>query len=87
MKLVRETGTREVAVKYRWWKYNAYYAKVEKKQNIIPNVKGMSGMDAVALLENLGLKVKAVGTGKVKTQSLQAGQNIEKNSSILLKLS
>ncbi|MBF4471969.1 penicillin-binding protein [Flavobacterium sp. HJJ] len=67
--------------------YNAYYTKVQKKHNVIPNVKGMSGMDAVALLENLGLKVKAIGVGKVKKQSLQAGQNIVKNSSILLELS
>jgi cell division protein FtsI (penicillin-binding protein 3) len=37
----------------------------------------MPGMDAIALLENLGVKVKAVG-GKVKTQSLQAGQDIIK---------
>ena len=29
-----------------------------KKAQFIPNVKGMSGMDAVALLGNLGLKVK-----------------------------
>lgn len=67
--------------------YNSYYAKAQKKQNVIPNVKGMAGMDAVALLGNLGLKVKVVGVGKVKTQSLQAGQNIVKNSSILLELS
>jgi cell division protein FtsI (penicillin-binding protein 3) len=67
--------------------YNSYYAKAQKKQNVIPNVKGMSGMDAVALLGNLGLKVKVVGVGKVKTQSLLAGQNIVKNSSILLELS
>nr|WP_315256376.1 penicillin-binding protein 2 [uncultured Flavobacterium sp.] len=67
--------------------YNAYYAKVQKKQNVIPNVRGMAGMDAVALLGNLGLKVKVVGVGKVKKQSLQAGQNIVKNSSILLELS
>jgi cell division protein FtsI (penicillin-binding protein 3) len=36
------------------------------------------GMDAIALLENLGIEVKAVGLGKVKTQSLQAGQDIMK---------
>lgn len=54
---------------------------------MIPNVRGMAGMDAVALLGNLGLKVKVVGVGKVKKQSLQAGQNIVKNSSILLELS
>ncbi|WP_348822736.1 peptidoglycan D,D-transpeptidase FtsI family protein [Flavobacterium aestuarii] len=67
--------------------YNSYYAKAQKKQNVIPNVRGMAGMDAVALLGNLGLKVKVVGVGKVKKQSLQAGQNIVKNSSILLELS
>ncbi|WP_348797821.1 penicillin-binding protein [Flavobacterium adhaerens] len=67
--------------------YNSYYAKVEKKQNSVPNVKGMAGMDAVALLENLGFKVKAIGVGKVKKQSIQAGQAIVKNSSILLELS
>ena len=44
-------------------------------------------MDAVALLENLGIKVKAIGVGKVKKQSLQAGQNIVKNTTILLELS
>ena len=47
----------------------------------------MSGMDALALLENLGLKVKVSGIGKVKKQSLQAGQNIVKNTTILLELS
>ena len=67
--------------------YNSYFVKAQKKQNVIPNVRGMAGMDAVALLGNLGLKVKVVGVGKVKKQSLQAGQNIVKNSSILLELS
>jgi cell division protein FtsI (penicillin-binding protein 3) len=67
--------------------YAGYDLKAQKKHNVIPNVKGMAGMDAVALLGNLGLKVKVVGVGKVKKQSIQAGQNIEKNSSILLELS
>ncbi|MBF7091893.1 transpeptidase family protein [Flavobacterium sp. ALJ2] len=66
--------------------YNAYYTQVQKKLSI-PDVKGMSGMDAIALLENLGLKVKAVGIGKVKKQSLQAGVNIAKNTTIVLELS
>ncbi|PWA08349.1 penicillin-binding protein [Flavobacterium laiguense] len=67
--------------------YNSYFAQTQKGHLYVPNVKGMSGMDAVALLENLGMKVKAVGVGKVKKQSLQAGQNIVKNSTILLELS
>jgi cell division protein FtsI (penicillin-binding protein 3) len=67
--------------------YNSYFVKNQKEYRYIPNVRGMSGMDAVALLENLGMKVKAVGVGKVKKQSIQAGQNIVKNSTILLELS
>jgi cell division protein FtsI (penicillin-binding protein 3) len=67
--------------------YDGYFVKSQKQQKVIPNVKGMSGMDAVALLENLGMKVKAVGVGKVKVQSLQAGQNIIKNTIITLELS
>jgi cell division protein FtsI (penicillin-binding protein 3) len=47
----------------------------------------MSGMDAVALLENLKLKVRVVGTGKVKSQSLKPGETIQKNKIILLELS
>lgn len=67
--------------------YNEYYAKAEKKVKQIPDLKGMPGMDAIALLENLGLKVKVNGVGKVKKQSLQAGQNISKNETIVLELS
>ncbi|UFH36755.1 penicillin-binding protein [Flavobacterium acetivorans] len=66
--------------------YNTYFAKVQKQQQSIPNVKGMPAMDAIALLENLGLKVRAVGIGKVKNQSLQAGQDIMKNATITLEL-
>jgi cell division protein FtsI (penicillin-binding protein 3) len=67
--------------------YNTYFAKSQKKYKYIPNVTGMAGMDAVALLENLGIKVKAIGVGKVKKQSILPGQNIVKNSTILLELS
>ncbi|MCZ8228084.1 penicillin-binding protein [Flavobacterium sp.] len=67
--------------------YNSYYVKAQKKFKAVPNVRGMAGMDAVALLENLGLKVKAIGIGKVKKQSLQAGENIAKNATIVLELS
>ncbi len=67
--------------------YNDYYAKAENKKSTIPNVKGMPGMDAVALLENLGVKVKAVGNGKVKKQSLNPGESIDKSKTIILELS
>ncbi|MEO8234737.1 MAG: PASTA domain-containing protein, partial [Flavobacterium sp.] len=67
--------------------YLAYNDNVNKKPISIPNLHGMSGMDAVALLENLGMKVKAIGVGKVKKQSIQAGQPILKNNTIILELS
>jgi cell division protein FtsI (penicillin-binding protein 3) len=68
--------------------YDKYYVvEANKKSNRIPDLKGMPGMDAIALLENLGLRVKVNGVGKVKKQSLQAGQNISKNTTIVLELS
>ncbi|MGA9638071.1 penicillin-binding protein [Flavobacterium sp.] len=66
--------------------YQNYFVSLQKPQQHIPNVKGMPGMDAIALLENLGLRVFANGIGKVNTQSLQAGQNIIKNTTITLEL-
>ncbi|MEO8253478.1 MAG: penicillin-binding protein [Flavobacterium sp.] len=66
--------------------YNEYFVKLQKSQELIPNVKGMPGMDAVALLENLGFNVRSKGIGKVKNQSLQAGQNFTKNTTITLEL-
>jgi len=55
----------------------------------IPNVQGMAAMDAIALLENLKLKVVVEGNalGKVKAQSLPPGTSLQKHKSILLKLS
>ena len=66
--------------------YNAYYTKSQNEKNTIPNLKGMSGMDAIALLENKGLHVKIKGVGKVKSQSIGVGVPILKNSSIVLEL-
>lgn len=67
--------------------YNQYYTHSEKRNGLVPNVKGWAGMDAVALLENLGLKVKVRGVGKVKKQSLNVGEKISKGKTILLELS
>jgi len=68
--------------------YADYYAKEAKvKENVIPNIVGMSGMDAVALLGNMGLKVQVIGVGKVKKQSLKPGEVVFKNQTIILELS
>ncbi|MBY0487612.1 MAG: transpeptidase family protein [Flavobacteriaceae bacterium] len=68
-------------------KYQEYFTKAQNVKNTIPNLKGMPGMDAVAILGNLGIKVKVKGIGKVKRQSVQAGQPIIKNSTVTLELS
>ena len=67
--------------------YKAYYNQVNKTHKQVPNVKGMTGMDAIALLENLGLNVRFRGSGKVKTQSLEAGSTLVKDQTIVLELS
>jgi cell division protein FtsI (penicillin-binding protein 3) len=68
--------------------YNEYPLKAQNDNNRVPNVKGMPGMDAIALLENMGLKIKLKGNGvgKVKSQSILAGQPIIRNSIIELQL-
>ena len=67
--------------------YQEYYQNLRKYKTIMPKVTGMSGMDAVALLENMGLKVKFSGVGKVKEQSVENGKKVEKGATIYLKLS
>jgi cell division protein FtsI (penicillin-binding protein 3) len=67
--------------------FNDYYAKSQLDIKVIPNLKGMSGMDAIALLENLKMKVKVIGVGKVKKQSIQPGKTLNKDQTIILELS
>ncbi|ESU23305.1 cell division protein, penicillin-binding protein [Flavobacterium enshiense DK69] len=82
-----EIKTLNVKIKHQEKNYGEYYNKEQKKENIVPNVKGMAGMDAIALLENFGMKVKVIGVGKVKQQSIQPGQRFNKNQIITIQLS
>ena len=66
--------------------FNSYYTNANKEFNSIPNVKGMAGMDAISLLENLGLKVSFQGNGKVVEQSINAGEILIKGTTIVIKL-
>jgi len=66
--------------------FNKYDQKVQKSFQTMPNVKGMSGMDAISLLENLGLLVQFSGTGAVKSQSINAGEKIKKGKTVYLSL-
>ncbi|MGB5667763.1 MAG: penicillin-binding transpeptidase domain-containing protein, partial [Maribacter sp.] len=69
------------------YSYQKYYAEAQKKYSKVPNVKGMSGMDAISILENLGIKVEIKGNGKVKKQSISHGTDINEVDIIVLELS
>ncbi len=66
--------------------YNKYFSVARKYKEIMPNLKGMPAMDAISVLENLGLKVQFTGTGEVRYQSVQPGSKISENQVIKLKL-
>ena len=53
----------------------------------IPNLKGMPGMVALSLLEQMGVKVILKGSGKVIRQSIKSGAKVTPNTSIILELS
>ncbi len=53
---------------------------------LVPNVLGMGLKDALYILENKGLKVRIVGRGMVKRQSLPPGTRCFQGSSIVLEL-
>ena len=55
-------------------------------KDVVPNVVGMGLRDAVFLLENRKLKVKTVGVGKVKSQSIKPGKSIKSVQTITLLL-
>ena len=59
---------------------------IQEDDPTMPNVKGMPLMDAIAILENLGLIVEAKGNGKVESQSLKSGKVIKKGQIVKLQI-
>lgn len=66
--------------------YKAYADKNKVNHNQVPDVRGMGLKDAVYLLENQGLRVRIIGRGLVKTQSVPAGMPAHKNMEVVLEL-
>ncbi|MFN4083788.1 MAG: penicillin-binding protein [Bacteroidia bacterium] len=56
------------------------------KGNAMPTVEGMTAKDAIYLLESKGYKVLIQGKGKVINQSVQAGNIVNKGTTVILKL-
>jgi len=67
--------------------YESYFSMARQNLDKLPDLKGMSGMDAVSLLENLGLEVEVRGNGKVKKQSVSQGTDLKEVKKIILELS
>jgi len=67
--------------------YQNYFSTSEKYQTVMPNLTGLPAMDAIAILENMGLQVKIVGQGKVKKQSINRGEKVVPKTTVILELS
>jgi len=65
---------------------NTGFNPLSIKDGVMPDLLGMSSMDAVYLLENLGLSVAVFGKGKVAHQSLKTGQLYKDNQKVTLSL-
>ena len=64
---------------------NPYY--ISLNSSIMPDLSKMELMDAIALLENFGMKVIIQGKGKKINQSIKKGKRIKKDQKIILRLS
>ena len=57
------------------------------KRSVIPDFVGMPAMDAIVILEQMGLKFVLKGEGKVFNQSIKSGSKVDYNKKIILHLS
>ncbi|MEO5645339.1 MAG: penicillin-binding protein [Bacteroidia bacterium] len=56
-------------------------------KGIMPDLSGMAAPDVLFLMENRGYRIRLKGIGSVRRQSVAAGQQIPKNTEILVELS
>ncbi|NDV79226.1 penicillin-binding protein [Dysgonomonas sp. 511] len=63
-----------------------FESNIPLKKGTVPNVIGMGARDAIYLLENAGLKVRLIGAGKVRAQSLNAGTTAVRGAAITIEL-
>lgn len=87
--LVDEVETLELVDAKTKSDFDTYFELAQKYKTIMPDVVGMSAMDALALLENMDVevKVKLNGSGIVKKQSVDKSIKLKKNQVIVLEAS
>ena len=66
--------------------HSAELKETKYNKRLVPNVKGMGAKDAVFLLEEKGLRVRIIGFGTVKSQSIQPGLVAHRGQTITLTL-
>ena len=81
---VEDLEMQDVAIKTN---YENYFDTAQKYKTVMPDLSGMPAMDAITLLENIGMKVKIIGNGKVKKQSVAKGTKLNSKQTIVLELS
>ncbi|MAW08894.1 MAG: penicillin-binding protein [Flavobacteriaceae bacterium TMED200] len=67
--------------------YKQFIRYKKNKNSVIPNLIGMPAMDAIVILEQMGLKFVLEGEGKVFDQSIKSGSKVDYKEKITLYLS
>ncbi len=62
------------------------YSSMETQRGVMPNLFGFSLRDALFILEDQGLVVEFIGSGKVYRQSVRAGTKVREGAKITLML-
>lgn len=88
LKMPLNVNDHRLNINMNFYKMILSNSEIKTLNNIkyIPNLIGEIGYKIIPQLENLGLKVKFDGTGKIQKQSLPKGSPVQKNQIIYLKL-
>lgn len=65
--------------------FKNYFTMAQEEHSVMPDVVGLPAMDAVALLENMGVQTVLEGNGEIAEQSLKPGKELEKFNTVKLK--
>ncbi|NRA94356.1 MAG: transpeptidase family protein [Psychroserpens sp.] len=82
--LIDEVNSLEIVNQSTENAFESYYDLANTYKTIMPDVTGLPAMDAIALLENMGLKVKLNGVGVIKKQSINKGTKVKPNQIVEL---
>ena len=61
--------------------------QTKTNKNEIPDLIGKSNLDAISIVQKLGLNFKIIGEGRVIKQSIKAGTRIKEGELIILEFS